>query len=258
MKNLLLFLVAAAVGSAAAVVTVLLVSPAKSNGESSAETVHQASHAQPTTEPEGAAKLRGDIDRLSAELAQLEGTVESLRSGADRTPASLAASSEEKFDGDGELATLSPKARDQVRDVLNEEFQRQADERKAKQAEQDKAAAQRRAERTATNLKLGASDTQKLADFYVEANQKRRELFANAQGANLDRQARRESFQAMLDWQTAELTKQFGADLATQIQAADRPGRGGRGQGGGRGGRGAGNTPPTPPTDAGRGGTQKQ
>jgi chromosome segregation ATPase len=205
----------------------------------------------PTEDPNTAARLRRDVDRLSAELAQLESAVEALRSGADRTPASLAAGAEEKLDADGELATLSPKARDQVRDVLSQEFQRQADERKAKQAEQDKASAQRRAERTATNLKLNAADTQKLADFYLEANQKRREIFTNMQGANADRQSRRDGFQAMLDWQIAELTKQFGADLAGQIQAADRPGRGGRGQGGGRGGRSQGNSP----TD---GGAQKQ
>jgi hypothetical protein len=200
--------------------------------DDSARPTSAANVAAPGADQREIDRLQSSFDALSARVTELAGQVQELRGSADRT--AVAVPTEPTPAGE-ELATLSPKAKSEVLGVLNEEFQRQEAERQAQRLARDKVQAQRRAERVAKDLSLGAADTQKLGDFYVAAGQKRRELFSSMQDGDFDRDTMMQSMQDMRTWQKDELTKQFGAALADQLEAYERPNWGG--PGGGRGGR---------------------
>ncbi len=241
MKNFLLMVVAAILGAGAVLVLGVFTSGTSksANGESAGPAASATSVAKPGSDDQ-VAKLKGNVDALSTQVAQLSSELERLRSSSDRAPASGPSALDAKLPSGDEVATLSPKARDEVVDVLAQEFKRQEEQRAAEKLEKEKAAAAKRAERAAKQLNISGNDVAKLADYYVVANQKRRDMFTAMQDGDVDRETMMQNMQDLRTWSKDELTKQFGAALADQIEGLDRQGWGGPGGGPG-GGFGRGN-----------------
>lgn len=189
--------------------------------------------------------MQRSIDSLSMTVAQLSAELQALRGESNRTPALVAAEKTALDDEQVAANALSETERDQVRDVLAQEFKRQEEERAAQRAKREQEAAERRADGIAKKLNLTAKDTGRLAEILVAENQKRRELFDDIQDAGFDREQMRQTMGELQTWKKDELIKTFGAALAEQIAELDQPRRGGfggefGGPGGGRGNRGGG------------------
>ncbi|MCK6447044.1 MAG: hypothetical protein L6Q99_11700 [Planctomycetes bacterium] len=201
-----------------------------------------------TPAPSDAARidaLERELDSVSMQLSQLSADLAALRGASERTPA-VAATADEKVAEAAALATnraLSESEREDVREVLAQEFKRQEAEREAQRQKREQEAAERRADSIAKKLSLSAKDASRLSEILVAENQKRRELFEGFQDAGFDREQMRQTMGELQTWKKDELTAAFGAGLADQISELDQPRRGGfggdfGGPGGGFGGGG--------------------
>lgn len=193
--------------------------------------------------------LERELDSVSMQLGQLSAELAALRGASERTPAVVAAA-EQKVADEATLAAnraLSESEREDVREVLAQEFKRQEAEREAQRQKREQEAAERRADNIAKKLSLSAKDASRLSEILVAENQKRRELFEGFQDAGFDREQMRQTMGELQTWKKDELTAAFGAGLADQIGELDQPRRGGFGGdfggpgGGGRRGGGGGN-----------------
>lgn len=188
--------------------------------------------------------LERELDSISMQMTQLSAELAALRGATDRAPA-VAQSASNEVAGDTAVAAnraLSESERDDVREVLAQEFKRQDAEREAQRQKREQEAAERRADSIAKKLSLSAKDTSRLADILVAENQKRRELFESIQDTGFDREQMRQTMGELQTWKKDELTSAFGTALADQIGELDQPRRGGfgGGPGGGFGGFGGG------------------
>jgi hypothetical protein len=248
MKPILFLLGALLAGAASAGLTVLLVAP-----EHPSERAQAAGPAavapQAAADPTG---LRGELDMLSRTVGELQSQVERLQSSRLREPLAI----EEQADVTREslaAAGLTPvQIEERVRDVFAAEREREEQEREAELAERARAQAERQAERLASELNLSSVDRTRLADHFVLAGQKRRELFEGLRGGNFDRDALRDSFEELRAWNTQELYRTFSPAVAAQLDELGNDvfggGRGPGGFGGGRrGGFGGGNDGANPP-----------
>ncbi|MCE9594649.1 MAG: hypothetical protein K8S98_10700 [Planctomycetes bacterium] len=203
--------------------------------------------------------LQRSVDALSMQVSQLSADVQALRErSSDRTPATTASLVAPALDDAGVQARqLSDSEREQVRDVLAQEFKRQEDERATQRAKREQDAAERRADSIAKKLDLAAKDTARLSEILVAENEKRRGLFENIQDSGFDREQMRTTMTELQNWKKDELTKAFGSALADQISDLDQPRRGGFGGdfgpdgGGGRNGGNRGQRSTTQTTGGG-------
>ncbi|MBI5434212.1 MAG: hypothetical protein HZA52_15370 [Planctomycetes bacterium] len=209
-------------------------------GEESASVSRAAEPAAPDVRIEA---LQRAIDSLSMQVSQLSSEVQALRGHSERAPATADAAQTLPTEAALAASALSETEREQVRDVLAQEFKRQEDERAAQRAKREQEAAERRADSIAKKLNLVAKDTARLSEILVAENQKRRELFDNIQDSGFDREQMRQTMGELMTWKKDELTGAFGTALADQISELDQPRRGGFGGefGGGPGFGGRGN-----------------
>jgi hypothetical protein len=191
--------------------------------------------------------LAAQLDRLGERLGALEDEVRRLRDVAAREPV---AAIDDGTDPERLAAAfeITPEQREVIEKVL-------ADVRAAEEAERDERRLRReedeileRAERVAKEIGLSAADQKTLADHYSVAAVRRRELLERAREDGWDRTTIRDDFIQLRDWSEQAMVDVFGADLARQIQEADRSSRfGGRagpdgfGRGRNEGGGGRGN-----------------
>lgn len=186
--------------------------------------------------------MQRSIDSLSMQVSQLGAEIAAMRGETTRAPATLGALNEATKVSEAAAGTLTEAEREDVREVLAQEFARQEAEREAQRLKREQEAAERRADAISKRLSLSAKDTSRLAEILVAENQKRRELFDNIQDAGFDREQMRQTMGELQTWKKDEMTKAFGTALAEQIAEIDQPRRGGPGGDffGGRGNRGAG------------------
>jgi hypothetical protein len=196
--------------------------------------------------------LQRSVDSLAMQVSQLSSDVQALRGETARTPAAVPADNGiDKAASEAAAArTLSESEREQVRDVLAQEFKRQEEDRAAQRAKREQDAADRRADGIAKKLNLSSKDATRLATILMAENDKRREFFDSMQDGNFDRERMRQTMTDLMNWKRDELTNAFGTALADQISELDQPRRGGPGgdwgggfggnDGGGRGNRGGG------------------
>lgn len=250
MKPLLLLVGALLAGAASAALTVLIVSP---NRVPASEGVSARDAVGPSTGSTDVEGLRGELELLSRTVGELQAEVDRLSSTGlrqpladvdvpDVTPESLAA------------AGLTPvQIEERMREVFAAEREREDEQRAAEQASRARAQAERQAERIAGELNLSPSDQTRLTEHFVAASAKRRELFEGMRGGEFDRESMRTSMEALREWNSQELYRQFSPSVAAQLEELGNDvfggGRGPGGFGGRRGGNDGGATGggPTPP-----------
>ena len=186
--------------------------------------------------------LEGNVTMLSTQVAQ-------AREAASRAPVATAA--EATPQEATELRSTIPLdaasiERDFVLRVVEEERQRQEDERAAERRQREQERIEERAERIAAELGLAPADQTRLAKMMTDASAKRSELFTamREEGFDGDRETVRAAFTELQESYTKELNAAFGETLGAQIAEQANLGGGRRGGfsfgGGGRGGGDAG------------------
>jgi hypothetical protein len=179
-------------------------------------------------------ELRSRIDQMTMELAQLNSELRAMRDQSERAPVEVAAQTPLTTDTE---ATLGLK-REAVLKILAEERDRQQKERDAERIERETQAAKNRASKIAKELSMAPGDEEQLAALMVLSNQKRQEMMDKMRDGGFDRDTARTSFEELRTWQSDQLTRAFGADLAEQIQKLEMQRMGFGGPGGGDGRRG--------------------
>ena len=105
--------------------------------------------------------------------------------------------------------------------VANAALEAEANNRAAQHRVRERESAIRRADRTAQQLSLSLGETLQLADCYQAIGQHRRETLAAMRTLRVDHETMKQTVDDLRTWQKDELTRQFGAKLAEQIEGLD-------------------------------------
>lgn len=221
-----------AVGAGAA--GYLLVSPSATTSGSSVAPREAVSPGGPAISVE----VQRKMDDLNMQIAALEAKVTDLQRAGSRVDAS-----DERVTLAAAPAEIAVVQRDTILKVIAEDRLLQEQLREEERKKREQAALDQQAERIANKLNMNSLQKNQLVDLLGQERTKMAALRDQFQGgAGTDGFANaRDSFREIRDWKTGELTKLFGADLATQIGEMDGGGRGGFAGGQGGGGTGTGN-----------------
>lgn len=239
MKPILFLLGALLAGAASAGLTVLLVAPGNETGRSAVVAPEAVGPAGPSSDVEG---LRGEIDLLARTVGDLASQLEQLQASQSRQPMVLEESDAVTAESLSAAGLTPVQIEERMRDVFAAERQREEEQREVEEAERSRAQAERQAERIATELGLPPADQTRLAEHFVAAGAKRRELFEGMRTGSFDRESMRASMEELREWNTAELYRSFSPSVAAQLEELGNDmfggGRGPGGFGGRRGGGG--------------------
>lgn len=191
------------------------------------------------SEPDAVASLQAEVGRLSARLNELEDELQSLRTLALREP--LAA--EEEVDlaasaaGEASTAGLSPvEVEQRMREVFAAEREREVREAETARAERERAGVIARAERVARELSMSPAEEKVLVSHMLTAQDKRRVLMEGLRDSGFDRETIRAGMEDFRAWNSSELGRLFGPQLAAQLEEQGRDLMGAGFRGGGPGG----------------------
>lgn len=247
MKPILFLFGALLAGAASAGLTVLLVAPGHTPDRAAVAAGETAGPVGPSTDVDG---LRGEVDMLTRTVGELRAELEQLQAAQMRQPAVLSDEGEVTAESLAAAGLTPVQIEARMRDVFAAERQREEQQREVEEADRARVQAERQAERIARELGLAPADQTRLAEHFVAAGAKRRELFDGVRTGNFDRESMRASMEEMRAWNTEELYRQFSPAVAAQLEELGNDmfggGRGPGGFGGRRGGgdNAGGTTPP--------------
>lgn len=142
----------------------------------------------------------------------------------------------------------TPEARDQLRQFVAAELQRERDERREQQRQARQDEALRRLDQAIKTLGLSADEGRRLTDVVMKAQDQRRELRDKIQSGQIARADAGKEMNALRVATDQQIRAIVGDDKAQQFQELQRPGRGGWPGGPGFGGPGPdGDGPGAPP-----------
>ncbi|MEM7310623.1 MAG: hypothetical protein AAF682_28365 [Planctomycetota bacterium] len=164
------------------------------------------------------------VQMLEARVAELERRLASSRREVEVPEAGVDIAA-------APIDSNDPAARQLVLDVMAQEEERERAEREARRAEQRLEQMNERADRIAEKVGLAEGERGELVEVLLAVDEQRDAARDTMRESGFD--GARDSFRAIDDYKAEELTRRFGADLATAIEEADsRRGRGRGGRGG--------------------------
>ncbi len=185
--------------------------------------------------PDAVASLQAEVGRLSERLFEMEVELASLRSGRLREPLSI----ESEPDGTAELtgdesAAFTPvQVEQRMREVFAAEREREEREAETARMERERQAVITRAERVARELSMSPGEEKLLVGHMLSAQDKRRVLMEQLRESGFDRDTIRAGMEDFRAWNSSELVRLFGSNLATQLEEQGRDLMGGGFRGGG-------------------------